>query len=245
MCTLVALHRCFSDAHLLIAANRDEFLARPASGPQLHTWSGRRVIAPIDQRAGGTWLGLNDAGVFAALTNRPNAAPDPARRSRGLVVADALVRGSAAEAAEAALNLAAGAYNPFNLFVADAEHAFAIVYEEKPRVRALEPGVHVIGNADPNDVAVPKIARIAKQAERIAARREADALGALSELCSSHEGGQRAFDHTCIHAGDYGTRSSTLLLRSSRREADAFRFASGAPCSTSYEDLTPLLRALS
>lgn len=245
MCTLIALHRCYPSAHLLVAANRDEFLARPSRGPRLHEWHGRRVIAPIDERAGGTWLGLNDAGVFVALTNRPTQALDATRRSRGLIVADALGRASATRAAEAALQLAAGAYNPFNLFVADAEHAFAIVYEEKPRVRVLEPGVHVIGNADPNDAAVPKIARLLGEAERVAAGREADALDALSELCRSHDApSDNAFERTCIHAGDYGTRSSTVLRRGPRREADVLRFASGAPCETAYEDLTPLLRAL-
>lgn len=244
MCTLIALHRCFPETHLLVAANRDEYLARPSAGPALHEWHGRRVIAPIDRRAGGTWLGLNDAGVFVALTNRPVAAPDPARRSRGLVVAEALGRVSAARAAEGALRLPPGAYNPFNLFVADAEHAFAIVYDEKPRVQVLAPGVHVIGNADPNDARVPKIARIAREVERIAAGPEGEALDALAGVCRSHAGGERPIDQVCIHAGEYGTRSSTLLQRGSRREADAFRFASGAPCGTSYEDLTPLLRAL-
>ncbi len=244
MCTLIALHRCFPEAQLLIAANRDEFLERPSGGPQVHRWHGRRVLAPVDRRAGGTWLGLNDAGLFVALTNRPSAKLDATRRSRGLVVADALGRESAARAAELALQLAPGAYNPFNLFMADSEHAFAVVYEEKPRVRVLEPGPHVIGNADPNDARVPKIARIAREVERVAAGREADALDALAALCRSHHGGERSIDHTCIHAGAYGTRSSTLLRRGTRREADVLRFAEGAPCETSYQDITPLLREL-
>ncbi|HEU4430198.1 MAG TPA: NRDE family protein [Myxococcota bacterium] len=246
MCTLIALHRCYPSAHLLVAANRDEFLARPASGPRVHEWHGRRVIAPIDERAGGTWLGLNDAGVFAALTNRPTPYVDPARRSRGLLVADALGHSSATRAAEAALRLAPRAYNPFNLFVADADHAFAIVYQEKPRVRALEAGVHVIGNADPNDAAVPKIARLQHEVGRIAAGREADALDALSELCRSHVGGREGapLERTCIHAGEYGTRSSTLLRLGPAHEHDVLRFAGGAPCETAYEDLSPLLRSL-
>jgi uncharacterized protein with NRDE domain len=245
MCTLIALHRCYPTAHLLVAANRDEFLARPASGPRVHEWQGRRVIAPIDERAGGTWLGLNDAGVFVALTNRPSAQLDATRRSRGLLVADALGRSSAARAAEAALALAANAYNPFNLFIADTEHAFAIVYEEKPRVRVLAPGAHVIGNADPNDAAVPKIGRLLGEAERVARGPEAEALGALAALCRSHDAhGESAFERTCIHTPEYGTRSSTLLRLDSRPEANALHFASGAPCETAYDDLTPLLRAL-
>jgi uncharacterized protein with NRDE domain len=245
MCTLIALHRCYPRAHLLVAANRDEFLARPASGPRVHTWHGRRVVAPVDERAGGTWLGLNDAGVFVALTNRPTQLLDARRRSRGLLVADALGRSSAARAAEAALQIAANAYNPFNLFVADAEHAFAVVYEEKPRVRVLGPGAHVIGNADPNDAAVPKIARLLGEAERVAAGPEHAALDALSALCRSHDArSENALERTCIHTPEYGTRSSTLLRCGAERGHDALRFASGAPCETPYEDLTPLLRAL-
>jgi uncharacterized protein with NRDE domain len=245
MCTLIALHRCYPTAHLLVAANRDEFLARPASGPRLHSWHGRRVLTPIDERAGGTWLGLNDSGVFVALTNRPTKNLEATRRSRGLVVADALGEPSATRAAEAALRLAANAYNPFNLFLADAEHAFAVVYEEKPRVRMLAPGAHVIGNADPNDAQVPKIARLLGEAERIAAGPEPAALDALSALCRSHDArGDDAFERTCIHTPNYGTRSSTVLRRGSVREADVLRFAGGAPCETPYEDLTPLLRAL-
>jgi uncharacterized protein with NRDE domain len=245
MCTLIALHRCYPSAHLLVAANRDEFLARPASGPAVHAWHGRRVIAPIDERAGGTWLGLNDAGVFVALTNRPTQRLEASRRSRGLLVADALGRGTAASAAEAALRLAPNAYNPFNLFVADAEHAFAVVYEEKPRVRVLAPGAHVIGNADPNDVAVPKIGRLLAEAERIASGPEPDALDALAALCRSHDAASgAALERACIHTPDYGTRSSTVLRRGTPREADVLRFASGAPCETPYQDLTPLLRAL-
>jgi uncharacterized protein with NRDE domain len=245
MCTLIALHRCYPSVHLLVAANRDEFLARPATGPRLHAWHGRRVIAPLDERAGGTWLGLNDTGVFVALTNRPTQRLDAGRRSRGLLVADALGQRSAARAAEAALSLSANAYNPFNLFVADAEHAFAIVYDEKPRVRSLAPGVHVIGNADPNDARVPKIARLLGEAERIAQGPEHAALDALTALCRSHAAhGENALERTCIHTPDYGTRSSTVLRRGAVREADVLRFASGAPCEAPYADLTPLLRAL-
>jgi uncharacterized protein with NRDE domain len=244
MCTLIALHRCFDDAHLVVAANRDEYLERPAAGPALHRWNGRRVLAPVDRRAGGTWLGLNDAGLFVALTNRPNPTPDTTRRSRGLLVADALAHASAAQAAERALALAPGSYNPFNLFVADAEHAFAIVFEEKPRVRVLTPGAHVIGNADPNDTSVPKIERVAREAERIAAGREEDALSALAALCRSHEGAPGTLEAPCIHAGAYGTRCSTLIRRGRHPEADAFRFSEGAPCQTDYDDFTPLLREL-
>lgn len=244
MCTLIVFQRCFADAELVIAANRDEYLDRPAELPALRSWHGRAVLAPRDARAGGTWLGTSDAGVFAALTNRPNPKPDPTRRSRGLLVADALAADSAAEAALRLAELPAGAYNPFNLFVCDRRDAFVAVYEEKPELRRLEAGVHVIGNGDPDSRRLPKVARLLDEAEAIARGNADDAMLALERTCAAHGSDGNALEATCIHAGLYGTRSSMLMRRGARPEQDVFRFASGPPCSHAYRDFTPLLSQL-
>src|SRR5262245_22536097 len=117
MCTLIAFHRCFADAPLVVAANRDEFHERPTEGPALReasTSSSRRlersaragsgavtrVVAPRDLRAGGTWLGISESGLFAAITNRRCDTPDPQRRSRGWLVMEALAEPSAERAAD-------------------------------------------------------------------------------------------------------------------------------------------------
>jgi uncharacterized protein with NRDE domain len=242
MCTLIVLHRCFPEAPLLIAANRDEYLERPAEPPGLRRIRGRGVVAPRDLRAGGTWLGVNDRRVFVAVTNRPTPRPDPARRSRGLLVEDLLASASAREAAGAAARVAPGAYNPFHLFVGDGDEAFAAVYDGAPDVAELGAGAHVVGNADPDDRRVPKIARLLGEAERVAAGRLEDAFGALAALCRVHGAGADPRDDTCIHAGTYGTRSSALLRLGGA--GGAFWYADGPPCRTPYEDLTPLLRGL-
>ena len=244
MCTLIVLHRCFADAELVVAANRDEYLDRPAEPPALRAWNSRTVLAPRDARAGGTWLGMNDAGLFAALTNRPNERPDPSRRSRGLLVSDALASSDAAAAAAALAELPAGAYNPFNLLVCDREDAFVVVYEEKPDLRRLAAGAHVIGNGDPDSRRLPKVARLLDEAESIARGRPEDALDGLARTCRTHRGGASPFEDTCIHAGAYGTRSSALIRWGKSGGASAFRFASGPPCQTAYEDFTPLLTQL-
>jgi uncharacterized protein with NRDE domain len=244
MCTLIVFHRCFVDAELVIAANRDEYLDRPAEPPELRAWHGRTVLAPRDARAGGTWLGANDAGLFAALTNRPNPRPDATRRSRGLLVSDALAAGDAAEAAARLGELPARAYNPFNLVVCDRRDAFVVVYEEKPELRRLDAGPHVIGNGDPDSRRLPKVARLLEQAEEIARGSADAALPALARICAVHRDDGNPLESTCIHAGAYGTRSSTLMRRGSRPGQDVFRFASGPPCSHAYQDFTPLLAQL-
>lgn len=242
MCTLVALHRCAAGAHLWVAANRDEYLDRPAEGPALRAGRNGPIVAPLDRRAGGTWWGLNRTGLFAAVTNRPTSQLDPARRSRGQLVLDVLATASAREAAEQAARLAPGHYNPFNLFVADEEDAFAVVYEGRPALLPLGPGVHVVGNADPDARDVPKIRRTLERAEQVAAGPPEGVRDGLAALCRTHGDDPDPKGDTCVHLGGYGTRSSTLLRLGPA--GDRLEHAAGPPCTSAYDDFTPLLSEL-
>jgi uncharacterized protein with NRDE domain len=244
VCTLIALHRCTEGAHLVVAANRDEYYERAAAPPALQARPAGDLVAPADLAAGGTWLGVNASGLFAAITNRPTAAPDRTRRSRGLVVLDALEESSAAAAAARLAALPRGAYNPFNLLVADREDAFVVVYEQAPEARRLATGVHVIGNADPDARHVPKVARLLDEAGAVAAGPADRVLEGLAEVCRRHGGGGGPLDDTCIHTSVYGTRSSTLLRLGDGLAGGELRFADGAPCQSPYRDLSPLLREL-
>ncbi|MDH3213164.1 MAG: NRDE family protein [Myxococcales bacterium] len=243
MCTLIALHRCVPGAPLVVAANRDEFSARPAEGPALRRTPHGPIVAPLDLRAGGTWLGLNAAGLFAAVTNRRCESPDPGRRSRGLLVLDALAADSADQAAERMEKLATGTYNPFTLFVADRRSAFAVTCVDSPSLLELRPGVHVIGNADPAKT-TPKSERLRKKTEAAASGDAASLLDRLATICRDHDGGGDPLQDACVHAGEYGTRSSALLMLADAGAERALRFVDRAPCAAEYEDFTPLLHEL-
>jgi uncharacterized protein with NRDE domain len=248
MCTLLAVHRRVPGAPLLVAANRDEFLERPAEGPALRRSAAGWIVAPLDVRAGGTWLGVNARGVFAAVTNVSCPTPDPERRSRGLLVLDALAAGSAREAAEKAAGLPVDAYNPFNLFVADAGEAFALTYRHTARPAPHEGGLFVIGNGPLGEAPAPKVAGLRERVEQALACPPDGIPDRLAEICRDHTPGPRgALDAICVHAGAYGTRSSVLLrLPAAGPGADGslLRFAAGAPCAERYDDFTPLLREL-
>ncbi len=244
MCTLIALHRCIQGAPLVVAANRDEFADRPSRGPELREFDQGFVVAPLDAQAGGTWLGVNASGVFAALTNRRAESPDPTRRSRGLLVLDALGAASAAEAAALALDMPPGAYNPFNLFVADGQRAYAISYGVAAKCIELAPGPHVIGNADLAGPPPAKLARLTGEVTRLADSPDGELLDRLAELCRSHASGGAATDDVCVHAGAYGTRSSTLLRLAETASENVLRYADGEPCRAAYRDYTPLLHQL-
>ena len=167
MCTLIALHRCLPGRPLVIAANRDEFLARPAEDFAVRETARGRILSPLDLEAGGTWLGLSHHGVFAGLTNlRPASScasgadgvegdvdgvrgeAVPGLLSRGEVVVAALEADSASAAAQAFEDLAECSYNPFQLLIADEHDAFLVVYRDRARVVALEPGPHIVGNVE-------------------------------------------------------------------------------------------------
>ncbi|APD13513.1 NRDE family protein [Pandoraea pulmonicola] len=88
MCLIVFSWQPDAATPLVLLANRDEFFERPAE--PMHWWHDRRdVLAGRDLRGGGTWMGVNRAGRFAALTNfrdgRAPMAPKDAP-SRGLLV---------------------------------------------------------------------------------------------------------------------------------------------------------------
>src|SRR4051812_34900154 len=66
MCTVTFLPRRSGYA---LGMNRDEKLTRPtALPPAMHRVGAREVVYPAEP-GGGTWMGLNDAGVCLALIN--------------------------------------------------------------------------------------------------------------------------------------------------------------------------------
>lgn len=245
MCTLIALHRCVPGAPLWIAANRDELYDRPAGVPALRPVGGRLVAAPIDCREGGAWLGVNGAGLFAGVLNRPAPQRDPSRRSRGLLLLDVLGRETTAiEAAEALQALPRRAYNPFNFFVADGREAFAVVYEDVPEAIEMGSGAHVLGNADPDARSLPEEAALLDRAAEVATAPPERVGDLLAELCRSHAPAAESVRGACVHGERYGTRSSTRIRLADDPRAHRFEFADGPPCRTPYDDYTPLLGEL-
>src|SRR5438105_13771126 len=89
MCLLAIHFQVCDQAPLLIAANREEYYARPSLPPAIQPGT-PRVLCGIDARAGGTWLGVNEHGLVVAVTNRAKPSPPAAARSRGLLCRELL-----------------------------------------------------------------------------------------------------------------------------------------------------------
>ncbi len=247
MCTLIAIDRLIPGLPLVVASNRDEYLARPAAPPvriEAAVPGEPAFVAPQDLEAGGTWMGVNERGLFVGLTNRPTERKRRDRRSRGLLVLDALRRGDAASVAEGMRELRADHYNPFNLFWADGRRSY-VTSDDGTRcsTRELDPGVHILCNRDVDDPASPKIAKLRERLAAVALEPSVDALfRALGEVLRSHGEPDRPLDHACVHLPEYGTRSSTLLAVGEGRWR--LSFADGRPCETKYRNHSALLDGL-
>jgi len=117
MCTVTIVP--YDDGFRLVC-NRDERRDRPsATTPTAHRLRDRAAIYPVDPVGGGTWIGVNDAGLAAALLNRTiDAAVSPGRtpqRSRGLIIPDLLGCRSLTDAFDIAAGLDPALFDLFRL----------------------------------------------------------------------------------------------------------------------------------
>lgn len=152
VCTLALAWQVFAQAPVVAAANRDEATDRPSEPPMVRRdgdggTESPVVVAPRDAEAGGTWVGLNDEGVYVTITNRWLADSPLAERSRGLLVGDCLSEASAESAVrlvERELNRRT--YDGFNLILADDVAAFVLSWDGDLTITRLDPGVHVVSN---------------------------------------------------------------------------------------------------
>lgn len=165
MCTLVILRRPEHDWPVVIGANRDEMIDRPAKPPGRHWPDRAEIVAGIDLLAGGSWLGVNDWGVAAAVLNRHGSlGPAAGLRSRGELVLEALDHADAVDAAAALSDLDPAAYRSFNLIVADNRDAFWLRHtgpngNEIGRIEAypVPDGLSIIAAGDLNELMTPRL----------------------------------------------------------------------------------------
>lgn len=159
MCTFVILRRPGHDWPVLIAANRDEMQDRPWKPPARHWPDRAEVVAGIDDLAGGSWLGVNDAGLVAGILNRMGSlGPADGKRSRGELVLEALDHDDADAAAAALAGLDPAAYRPFNIAVADNRDAFWVANTgDAISVAPIADGLHMLTAHDMDDTASARI----------------------------------------------------------------------------------------
>src|SRR5579863_4923034 len=117
MCLIALAWQAHPQWPLVLAANRDEFHARPSAA--LARWPDAEVIGGRDLREGGGWLALSPAGRLAAVTNVRVPGLAAAPRSRGKLVRDFVAGAGSAEEFARGLDAAGSSYGAYNLFLWD------------------------------------------------------------------------------------------------------------------------------
>ena len=247
MCTLVILRRPDHDWPVLIAANRDEMLDRPWNPPARHWQDRQDVIAGQDQLAGGTWLGINDHGVVAAILNRSDSlGPKEGFRSRGELPLEALDHADAESAADALANINPGGSRPVNMVVADNREAFWIKLAETHwgvhiQVAPIPEGLSMVTASDRNDISSARIRTYLPQFEgaSVPDPESADWLGwttlLTSRIYDSLEGPGSAM--LIVTDGGFGTVSSSLIALPTQKNQEVmprYLFADGRPDQVGY-----------
>lgn len=192
---------------LVVVANRDEFHAR-AAAPLVRWESG--IIAGRDLEAGGTWLGVNEAGRFALVTNfRLPGYPKPGMASRGGLVTGWL---------DGSLPADLAAMNPFHLVCIAPGGAGHVTNAPGPRRTALQPGIHGVSNGA-FDRPWPKTQRLTDTLGDWLEQGGGDTSVLFAALADEtplppeidSEGPERPFSPVFIRNAVYGTRCSTVV----------------------------------
>lgn len=223
MCLIGVAWRVHPKWPLVLAANRDEFHARP-SAPAGRWDEHPRIYGGRDLNHGGSWLAVSTYGRLAAVTNvRRMVPPDPRAPSRGGLVADFLEgEASAADYARAVAGTAEN-YAGFNLLLYDGAELRHVTNHPQFGEQVLEPGIHAISNG-PIDDPWPKSRRLRSALESwtkdhwesfapllkaLADRTPAPA----AELPNTGVGPQleRLLSAPFIVSPSYGTRCSTVV----------------------------------
>ena len=230
MCVLLIAWKLREGLPLVVAANRDESRQRASSPPSAVRLGQRRVLMPRDQVAGGTWLGVNDAGVAVAITNRADGSFDDERASRGQLPFAALeLRSALAVRRMLEKRTSEAHFNSFNLFCADNEHAWVASWNGVLQVTSLEPGAYVLTNShDLDELAVPEFEALSRAASAGTVLRDS-----LQELLGNHDGRDADGYPLCKHGEQYGAVSATVFT-SDGRGGWQMRFSAGNPCRTPF-----------
>ena len=220
MCLIVFAWRPGHPVPLVLAANRDEFYARP-SLPLGHWQDAEGVHAGRDLEAGGTWLGLGPNGRFAALTNIRDPGQPLGRRSRGDLVARFLTSQVSIDQYLDDIGSRASEYSGFNLLLGAAGRL--CYFNQRERLpRDLASGVYGLSNAG-LDTPWPKLLKAkAALAAQVDDPRPEGLLALLRDPERAADGAlpdtgvglatESLLSSVFIASENYGTRASTALI---------------------------------
>ena len=222
MCLIVFAWKLIPQCPLVLAANRDEFFSRPAQSADW--WQDQpNIFAGRDLEGGGTWLGVNQQGRFAALTNIRNGyQPALEKRSRGELVSNFLRHDISAQDYVEQVRTIGAEYNGFNLILGDEDAMYWVSNGEDSEPQAITPGIYGLSNGA-LDTPWPKVVRAKAQFASLLCQGAPDDayFEMLSDTTRAADSRlpdtgvslelERMLSPICIESEHYGTRASSIV----------------------------------
>jgi uncharacterized protein with NRDE domain len=220
MCLILFAHQCHREYPLIVAANRDERHQRPSQAARF--WPDMpSLLGGKDLSAGGTWMGTERSGRFAAVTNFRGPTQDASEFSRGALCLDFLTSTASSSDFLNALVTRAESYAGFNLLLWDGVQLMHLCNQEM-RPRVLGPGIYGVSNGLLNED-WPKVSS-GRRALAHALRNDfnvASCLNLLADRSQPHDQAlpatgvglakERLLAPRFISSEDYGTRVSSVF----------------------------------
>jgi len=221
MCLILFAYQQHPDYPLVVIANRDEYYARPTRSA--HWWDDEPdILAGRDLTAGGTWMGVNRSGRFAAVTNvREPGGMSPGELSRGELTRNFLSSNDSAQDFLHRLQPDIQSYSGFNLLLGDSSGLW-FNSNRTGGISKNEAGIYGISNGR-FDEAWPKL-ESGKQLLAEALNQTTDGGELLKILTDNNQASddqlpdtgiglefERLLSSRFIHSPGYGTRASTLV----------------------------------
>lgn len=224
MCLITFAYKSHPVYSLILLTNRDEFYDRPSAPMQF--WDSQpSILAGQDSMHGGTWLGLNKDGKFAAVTNfRDGFNVKPNAKSRGYLTRDYLKMDLSAVDYIQRIQPVQESFGDYNLLLGDAT---GLYYHSNRTgsVEKLSSGIYGLSNAL-LDSPWPKLLKVRHALSEQIEQQHLD-IDRLEEIMSDEAAAEdnqlpdtgisyeleKLLSSIFIKSENYGTRVTTLFLQ--------------------------------
>lgn len=206
MCLILFAINPLSSYRLIVAANRDEYYARPTR-PAMFWPENTQILAGKDLSMGGTWMGITRSGRFAAITNLRGAPKHETHTtSRGQIPKKYLESNESPKAYLEKLTKSLKEFEDFNLLIGNGKDYYYF-NSQSSNILQLSAGFYGLSNQLLN-CNWPKVQHGKEQLKTAV---NSDKMEQNLFQILSNTGDERPFSNSFIAASEYGTRSKTIL----------------------------------
>lgn len=225
MCLIFIAKKSHPDLPFILAANRDEFFARPSE--KAHFWPSQpQILAGKDLEAGGTWLGITREGLLATVTNvrsiQEIKADGSQMKSRGAIPVQLLSNEQDFLTSLSSIDNNGVSFSGFNLLTGNINDDIFYHSNRHNHSQTIQQGIFGLSNAD-LDSNWPKVTAGKKQISKLCqqtfhiddwfsllANKQTYSDEALPKTGIDPEL-ERLLSASFIHSETYGTRTSTVI----------------------------------